>query len=133
MAAQMPVHRQSNRAFGFSIMAMLLMFSLIYWLVRRDLPVPTLAAAATMALFAILVPNLLWPFNRIWAATFAKLMSWLLTNLTLLVMFFGIVTPVALYMRLIGRDALCLKPSEEESYFVTVEVQTNAESLLEVF
>jgi hypothetical protein len=133
MAAHMPAHRQSNRAFGFSIMAMLLVISLIYWLVRRDLPVWSLAGAITMAMFAIFVPNLLWPFNRLWAATFARLMSWLLTNATLVVMFFGIVTPVALLMRLLGRDELRLEPSSDDSYFVPVETQTTAESLVEVF
>lgn len=109
------------------------MISLIYWLVRRELPVWSLAAAMTLGLFALAVPGLLWPFNRIWTATFAKLLSFLMTRITLLVMFFGILSPIAILMRIFGRDNLALKKRGQESYFVPVETDTTAESLVEVF
>ncbi len=49
--------------------------------------------------------------------------GWLISQLTLLVMFYGMLTPIALFFRLTGRDALCRKPTPGVASYWTAKPQ----------
>lgn len=68
-----------------------------------------LAVAAVLFLLTTLVaPRLLTPLNRAWMAL-GHLLGRIISPIVLGVMFFGLITPVALVQRLSGRDALRLR------------------------
>jgi hypothetical protein len=53
---------------------------------------------------------------------FGALMHWIVSEIALVIVFFGVITPYALVMRLFGRDALLLrKRSARQSYWVRRE------------
>jgi hypothetical protein len=125
------VHRQqaakpgSERAFGFVFAGFFLLVSLWPLLERastRGSPrLWALGAAAAFALCAWLAPRLLAPLNLLWFRL-GELLHRIVSPIALGVIFFGVITPFALVMRLFGRDALLLrKRSARPSYWVRRE------------
>ena len=56
----------------------------------------------------LLVPVVLMPLHKIWM-TFSIIMGWFMTRLILCVLFFIVLTPMALLLRLLGKDLLNTK------------------------
>ena len=61
--------------------------------------------------------SLLLPLNKLWMR-FGLLLGQIISPLVLGIIFFGIFTPVALLMRLSGRDELRLKFKNKTSYWI---------------
>jgi len=74
--------------------------------------------AAIFLVAAIARPSILGPLNRAWAK-FGLLLGQVFNPLLLGVVFFLIVTPTGVVMRLLGKDSLHLKSkSDLESYWI---------------
>ena len=75
-------------------------------------------SAALFLVVAIARPSILGPFNRSWAK-FGLLLGQVFNPLRLGVVFFLVVTPIAIALRLSGKDLLDLKSkSNLESYWI---------------
>jgi len=66
----------------------------------------------------LLVPIILLPLQKVWMS-FAIIMGWFMTRLILCIMFFLILTPIALVMKVLGKDILDMKfdRNSQESYW----------------
>lgn len=83
-------------------------FGLLFpWLRGHAFPAWPWAAAAVLGVCALAVPAALAPVYRAWMAAGSAL-GWVNTRLLLGAVFFLVVTPVALAMRLTGRNPLRL-------------------------
>ncbi|MEY2430271.1 MAG: hypothetical protein QOJ40_3156 [Verrucomicrobiota bacterium] len=60
-----------------------------------------------------------WPF--VVCTVLAFPIGWLISNLVLALMFYGIITPIALLFRIKGRDLLCRKPPVDRPSFWTTK------------
>jgi Na+/H+-dicarboxylate symporter len=76
-----------------------------------------LLAGIVVGLVAVAFPNLLTPFNKAWMKL-GDLMSKVVSPLVLGVIFFVLITPIALIGRLFGRDELRLKKANMNSYWI---------------
>ena len=82
-------------------------------------------AGLVLGLIAIVVgvPGLIRPAVLRWlfvaAMVLAFPMGWLISQLMLSLMFYGIVTPIALFFRIRGRDLLSRKPAPNKPTFWT--------------
>ena len=76
-----------------------------------------LIAGAMIGLITITAPNLLTPFNKSWMRL-GYVMGLVVSPLVLGVIFFFLITPVALVTRLFGRDELRLKKTKLNSYWI---------------
>jgi hypothetical protein len=82
------------------------MFGLLLpWLFGRGWPTWPWWLAVTFALPALVAPMALRPVYRGWMRL-ARVLNRVMTPLILAVLFYGLFTPVALVMKLIGRDPL---------------------------
>ena len=65
------------------------------------------------------VPVVLTPLHKAWM-TFSVIMGWFMTRLILCILFFVVLTPMALLMKLLGKDLLDMKFKKEpsESYWL---------------
>jgi len=105
------------RVFGLVLMAG---FGLIGFFVRRA-GHPEAAAwlwgvPAAVGLLALAAPPLSKPFY--WAWMFLGMaLGAVMSRVVMSVIFFLVLTPVALFFRLKGRDALGLKPPQKDSYW----------------
>ena len=68
------------------------------------------AASIVVGLSGVLLTSLAWLFYRMWMG-FAYGINFLITKLLLAFIFWGVLTPIAVFFKLIGRDALMLKKS----------------------
>ena len=98
----------SNRSFGLVFAGI---FGLIGFLPLVFGEVPrawALILAGIFLLAALAFPRLLAPFNRVWMR-FGLLLHRIVSPLVLGIMFFGVITPIGLLMRLLGKDPLRLR------------------------
>jgi hypothetical protein len=74
--------------------------------------------AGIFLLMGLFLPRLLGPFYRVWMR-FAALLAWVNTRVLLTVFFFVVLTPIALMMKLFGKDLLNQKfDRSARSYWV---------------
>ncbi len=78
------------------------------------------AAAAVVALVTLAAPRMLAPFNRGWFKL-GLLMGRVVSPIVLGIIFFVLLTPVAVVGRLFGRDELRLKRKAVQSYWIDRE------------
>lgn len=96
-----------GRKFGLTVgIAFLVLAALLhFWRHRETAAAVGAALGALLVLAALLVPTRLGPLERAWMGL-AKLISKVTTPLFMGVVFFVVVTPIGLAMRLFGRRAL---------------------------
>ncbi len=76
-----------------------------------------LIAGLAVGLVAIVAPGLLTPINKTWMKL-GDLMGKAVSPVVLGIIFFVLITPVALVTRLFGRDELRLKKTDASSYWI---------------
>jgi hypothetical protein len=89
---------------------------------RRGAPqwvwVALLAIGASILIAAVAAPSLLRPVYRGWMR-FGEALAWVNTRVLLTLIFFLVVTPIGLVMRLFGRSPIVT--GREDSYWTDVE------------
>lgn len=92
---------------------------LLPWLFDRDFPAWPWIAGAILAAWALTVPMSLNPLYRVWM-TMGFCLGWVNTRIILTVMFYFIILPVGVVMRLLGNDPMARSiTGEQKSYRVT--------------
>jgi hypothetical protein len=134
LSRTMPHQTSSNRSFGIVFAVVFLCIGL--WPLVRGAMVHVAALACSGVFFgcAFFVPSVLTLPKRAWLAL-GGLLQRITTPIALAVLFFGVVTPVGLLMRVVGRRPLALKRENElETYWVArVPPGPTAESLRRQF
>lgn len=120
----LPTDRRALRKFGFVVGGVFLAIGVI-WAYRRGWslsigPWLLLAASAPLLVFGFLVPMALRPAYLVWMGG-ALVLGTIMTRVLLTVVFFGIVTPTALLMRLFGKDPMHRRPDPRaSSYWIRI-------------
>ena len=107
----------SNRSFGivFSIVFLLIA---IYPLINSDgLRVWSLIIAIIFLVLGLINSKILTPLNKLWFK-FGILLGRIVSPVIMGLIFFLVVTPIALIMRIIGKDLLNLNFNKEKSYWI---------------
>ncbi|MDP6707764.1 MAG: SxtJ family membrane protein [Alphaproteobacteria bacterium] len=111
----------SERAFGLVFAAVFALIGLWPLLGNGSIRLWALAIAALILGLALLLPRALAPANRAWHRL-GLLMHRVMTPLVMSVIFFVTVTPMAVLMRLLGKDPLRLRREPEaQSYWIPRE------------
>ncbi len=112
------VKRGSDRGFGLVFAVVFGVIALIPLAGGDDVRVWALAVAAVLVVVSFLKPEALASLNRLWTG-FGLLLNRLVSPVALAIMFYGVVTPTGLVMRLFGKDPLRLRPEPgAASYWV---------------
>ena len=121
--------KQSDRAFGISFAILFAIISLVIWLVFDLVLTWTIVVSGLFLITACVMPWLLLPLNRLWGAIAHRIGQF--NNYLILGIFFLLVMlPVALVMRLLGRDPMSRRLSDEDgSYWSPVRRHTTADTL----
>ena len=108
----------SNKKFGYFFTLIFTSVS-IYFFINSILSWAILFAFIGVIFFitTFVKASLLLPLNKLWMR-FGLLLGQIISPLVLGIIFFGIFTPVALLMRLSGRDELRLKFKNKTSYWI---------------
>ena len=114
-----PQNLPSNRNFGFLFAGVFALLSAYAGYHGADgfKVYGWLIAGTVVGLITVVAPELLTPFNKAWMKL-GDLMGKVVSPLVLGIIFFMLITPVALVTRLFGRDELRLKKTNASSYWI---------------
>ena len=107
----------SNRSFGilFSIVFAIITF----WPIISGNPLRlwSLPISIIFLVLGLLNSKLLNPLNIVWVK-FGELLGRIIAPIVMAIIYFIIVTPIGLFMRLIGKDLLNIKFSKSNTYWI---------------
>ena len=109
----------SNRSFGLLFTVVFLIVAAYTWFkgFSQSWVQVWLVLAAVFLAFALLFPAVLSPLNKLWFR-FGLLLGKVVSPVVLGILFFVVITPVAILMRIFGRDALLMKKRNVDSYWI---------------
>ncbi len=127
------VELPSNRKFGFLFTFIFAAAATYFFYSVKMTWAYSFISVALIFLIVTLVKNdALLPLNMLWMR-FGLLLNMIVSPIVLGVIFFGLFTPIAIIMRLSGRDELRLKFSQKTSHWLTRSEPINSESFNQQF
>jgi len=113
-----PPKLPTNPKFGWFFAAVFAAVAVYaYWKGWNTLALIALIVAVLFAFVTLLVPQFLTPLNRLWYEL-GVLLGKIVSPIVLGIIFFVLITPISLFVRLFGRDELKIKKRSVESYWV---------------
>jgi len=107
----------TNRSFGIVFFVVFLLFGTYPLLKGGDLKIIPLLIAIIFLILGVLNSKLLSPLNKFWFK-FGLLLGRVISPIVMGVIFFLVVTPIGFVMRLLGKDVLQLKKTNDKSYWL---------------
>ena len=107
----------SNRSFGIVFFIVFLLIAIYPLLSGENVRLWSLAIATIFFILGIINSGLLSPLNKIWFK-FGLLLGRLISPLVMSLIFFLVVTPIALLMKLLKKDLLNLKFNKDNTYWI---------------
>ena len=107
----------SNRRFGLVFFVVFLLIGLYPLTNGNEIILSFLVFSAFFLVLGLLNSRLLSPLNKLWFR-FGILLGKIISPLIMAIIFFSVVTPIGLIMRLFNKDILNLKYNKEKSYWV---------------
>ena len=107
----------SNRSFGIVFFLVFLLISIYPLINNESIRIWSLVISLIFLGLGILNSNLLLPLNKLWFK-FGILLGKVISPIIMGIIFFLVVTPIGIIMRLIGKDVLNLKYSDYRSYWI---------------
>ena len=127
------VELPSNNKFGFFFTAMFGIVATYFYVTDyTSLSYSMFGASVIFLLITIVKAEILLPLNKLWMR-FGLLLGMIVSPVVLGVIFFGLFTPIAMLMRLSGRDELRLKFNQKVSYWITRTEPIKSESFKHQF
>ena len=113
-----PQQLPSNRKFGLFFAAVFIVLgAYAYWKAWGEVSVAAIILSVLASAVTLIAPQLLTPFNRLWNSL-GILLGKIVSPIVLGIIFFVLITPISLVIRLFGRDELKIKKRSVDSYWV---------------
>ena len=107
----------SNRSFGIVFFTVFLLIALYPLMFSGEVRLWSLIISFTFLALGLLNSRILYPLNKLWF-NFGIFLGKLISPLIMGLIFFLVVTPIGLIMRLLGKDVLNLKYNKNKSYWI---------------
>ena len=111
-------NESSNRSFG--IIFFVVLFVIAFWSFRGEyhqIKLLPLCLSIIFLILGLLNSKLLTPFNKIWVK-FGELLGKVVAPLVMMFIFFFIITPLSLFIKLIGKDLINIKYTNAKTYWI---------------
>ena len=111
---------KNNKSFG--ILLFLVFFLIAIWPLTNEGQIRIWAIASSVIFLILVIFNskILNPFKLIWIK-FGEILGKIIAPLVMAFIYFLIITPIGLLMRLIGKDLLKIKLQNSQSYWIKRE------------
>ena len=109
--------KSSEKSFGIVFSVVFLIISLWPVLDGNQIRLPLLIVSGILLLLSFLKPVLLKPFNLLWMKLGA-LLGKVVAPIVMLVIFFVVVTPIGIVLKIFKKDLLGLNFSDHKSYWL---------------
>ena len=123
----------SNKKFGFFFTCVFAILALYFLFIGSILWAQTLAVMALVfLLITVFIPKFLLPLNKLWMRL-GFLLGMIASPIVFGIIFFGLVTPYGVVMRMFGRDELRLKFTRKSSHWISRRGLIKSESFKNQF
>ena len=109
--------KNSNRSFGILFFVVFLTISLWPLLKENDLRIWSFIISILFLILGILNSKILNPIKRVWIR-FGELLGKIISPIVLAVVFFIVITPIGLFMKILRKDLLNIKFTKDKSYWI---------------
>ena len=110
-------NRSSNKSFGITFSLVFFLIGIYPLLNSNDLRFWSLFLSLIFLILGLMNSKILAPLNRIWFK-FGILLGKIVSPFVMGVIFFFIVTPIGIIMKIIGKDLLNLRYNNKNTYWV---------------
>ena len=107
----------SNRSFGIVFFVVFLLIALYPLTYSGEIRIWSLVISIILLILGLLNSKILDPLNKIWFK-FGIFIGKIVSPLIMGIIFFLVVTPIGLIMRLFGKDVINLKFNSNKSYWI---------------
>ena len=107
----------SNKSFGIVFFVFFLIISLFPLLKYGNIRIWAIIPAIIFLILGLLNSPILSPLNKIWFK-FGILLGNVISPIVMGIVFFAVVTPTSLIMRMFGKNLLGLKKDNKKSYWI---------------
>ena len=121
---QQKIKLPSNRNFGIVFSVVFLIISLWPLLSQNDVRIWSLVISGIFLILGLINSKLLLPLNKIWFK-FGILLGNFIAPIVMGIVYFMVVTPTGLIMRLLGKDLLNLKKNNKDTYWIDKDNSNN--------
>ena len=101
-------NKSSNKSFGIVFFIVFLLIGIYPLLNQEDVRIWSLVISSIFLILGLLDSKILYPLNKIWFK-FGILLGKIVSPLVMGIIFFIVVTPIGLLMKLLKKDLLNLK------------------------
>jgi multisubunit Na+/H+ antiporter MnhG subunit len=109
--------KKELKKFGLTVGAVLLAIGLVLYFVEKPANLYFISIGAFLVAAGLAVPEILLPLQKAWMAL-AVILGFIMTRVILSLLFFLVVTPIALVAKIFGKDFLDEKiDRKKESYW----------------
>ena len=107
----------SNRSFGIVFFTVFLIIATYPLINNGEIRIWFLILSLVFLILGLLNSKILYPLNKIWFK-FGLLLGKLVSPLIMAIIFFLVVTPIGILMRILNKDLLNLKFNKSKSYWI---------------
>ena len=107
----------SNRSFGIVFFTVFLIIATYPLINNGEIRIWFLILSLVFLILGLLNSKILYPLNKIWFK-FGLLLGKLVSPLIMAIIFFLVVTPIGILMRVLNKDLLNLKFNKSKSYWI---------------
>ena len=121
---QQKIKLPSNRNFGIVFSIVFLIISLWPLLSQNDIRIWSLIISGIFLVLGLINSKLLLPLNKIWFK-FGLISGNFIARIVMGIVYFMVVTPTGLIMRVLGKDLLNLKKNNKDTYWIEKDNSNN--------
>tara|TARA_A100001011_G_scaffold352043_1_gene392581 strand:- start:389 stop:775 length:387 start_codon:yes stop_codon:yes gene_type:complete len=107
----------SNRSFGIVFFVLFLLIALYPLTYSGEMRIWSAIISLIFLVLGLLNSKILAPLNKLWFK-FGIFLGKIISPLIMVIIFFLVVTPIGLVMRMLGKDVLNLKFNKNKSYWI---------------
>ena len=108
--------KKDIRSFGFTFGIIFLIIAGFLYYQEKDSFQLFIYLAGSFSFSGIILPIVLKPAYMIWMI-FAVILGWFMTRVILSLLFYLIITPIGLFLRILGKDLLDLKEQKNKKSY----------------
>ena len=115
----------SNRNFGVVFFIVFLIIAFWPFLKGDNFRLWAIIISLFFLILGLLNAKILTPLNKAWIK-FGEILGSIVSPIVMAIIFFGIVTPTGLLLKLIGKDVLKLKQNKKDTYWTEKNNSNNS-------
>tara|TARA_B100000941_G_scaffold25497_1_gene15254 strand:- start:59 stop:445 length:387 start_codon:yes stop_codon:yes gene_type:complete len=121
---QQKIKLPSNRNFGIVFSIVFLIIALWPLLSQNDIRIWSLIISGIFLVLGLINSKLLLPLNKIWFK-FGIFLGNFIAPIVMGIIYFMVVTPTGLIMKMLGKDLLNLKKNNKDTYWIEKDNSNN--------